>query len=74
MVSNSTQLWYGKPETLGFVKYYDTDSLWTYESKQGDFASVFLNGKVVSRFEGDGAWNHARKEAEMHLHKLDKGI
>ena len=70
---NSTQLWYGEATGFGIVKKY-ADLLFTYENKIGDYAYVSLDGQKVYSYNGEGAWNKVRKEAEFHMYKLDKGI
>lgn len=71
---NSTQLWYGETTDFGIIKKYSADLLFTYENKAGDFAYLSLDGNKIYISNGKGAWNDVRKEAEMHMYKLDKGI
>lgn len=70
---NSTQLWYGVTTEYGIVKQYSA-CLYTLESKTGDYGYVSLDGEKVYSYNGEGAWDKVRKEAEMHMYKLDKGV
>ena len=65
-MSNSTQLWYAGTITQfgDMQKIYDDETLWTLESKDGQWASVILDGVDVYNVRGEGAWNLARKVAE----------
>jgi hypothetical protein len=53
-------------------KIYDDETLWTMESKDGSYASVILDGVMVSSWRCEGAWNLARKEAESHMLKREQ--
>lgn len=71
---NSTQLWYmGAITQFGDIqKIYEDETLWTMESKDGSYASVILDGVMVSSWRCEGAWNLARKEAEYHMLKREQ--
>jgi len=73
-VVNSTQLWYAEKTNDGILKKYSADLLFTYENNEGNFAYLSLDGNKIYISNGKGAWNDVRKEAEMHMYKLDKGI
>lgn len=70
-MSNSTQLWYGETTGFGILKHYDID-LFTYENKIGDYAYVSLDGTIIHKYNGEGAWNNARKMAEYYLLKREQ--
>lgn len=73
-MSNSTQLWYAGTITQfgDMQKIYDDETLWTLESKDGQWASVILDGVDVYNVRGEGAWNLARKVAESFLLKREQ--
>ena len=71
-MGNSTQLWYGNNTGFGIEKIYDEPFLITFENKKGDYASVMIDYRKVHEYNGEGAWNEARKMAEFYLEKRDQ--
>ena len=70
---NSTQLFRLEKIRLGRLKRVYSDNLFTIESNDGRYASLYLDNEQQDVYAGDGAWVKAQRQAIALANKLDMG-
>ena len=72
-MKNSTQLFRIEKARLDRLKRVYSDKLYTLESNDGKYASVYVDNEQVVKYAGKGAWALAQREASMLALHLDMG-
>ena len=73
LMRNSTQLFRLEKSNLGRLKRVYSDKLFTLESNDGKYASVYVDNEQVVKYAGEGAWALAQREASALASNLDMG-
>jgi hypothetical protein len=72
-MQNSTRLYQLVKSPLNRMERHYSEHLYTLESNQGDYASVYLDNEQIARYIGDGAWAKAQTKASQLALNLDMG-
>jgi hypothetical protein len=72
-MQNSTTLYKLEKSPLNRMERHYSEHLYTLESNDGKYASVYLDNKQVAKYIGDGAWANAQRYASMLALNLDMG-
>lgn len=72
-MQNSTTLYRIEKINLSRLKRIYSDKLFTLESNDGQYASVYIDNVQQLVYSGEGAWVKAQRYASMLTDSLDMG-
>ena len=72
-MNNSARLSRIEKIKLGRLKRIYSDKLFTIESNDGRYASVYVDNEQQDRYLGEGAWALAQRQASALAINLDMG-
>ena len=72
-MNNSARLSRIEKIKLGRLKRIYSDKLFTIESNDGRYASLYVDNKQQDIYAGDGAWAKAQRQASALAINLDMG-
>jgi hypothetical protein len=72
-MQNSTTLYRIEKLHLDRLKKIYSDKLYTLESNSGSYASVYINGEQIEKYNCEGAWSYAQRHASVLALNLDMG-
>lgn len=70
---NSTTLYRIEKMPLSRIKRIYSENLYTIESNDGRYASVYVDNEPESKYAGEGAWVYAQRQASALALHLDMG-
>ena len=72
-MQNSTRLFRIEKMPLNRLKRIYSDKLFTLETNDGEYASVYVDNKQIAKYGGHGAWSYAQRHASVLALNLDMG-
>jgi hypothetical protein len=72
-MQNSTTLYTIEKVPLDRIKRIYSEHLYTLESNDGQYASVYVDNQQIGKYIGDGAWSYAQRHASVLALNLDMG-
>jgi hypothetical protein len=72
-MQNSTTLYQLVKAPLGRMERHYSEHLYTLETNDGEYASVYVDNKQIAKYGGHGAWLYAQRHASMLALNLDMG-